>query len=360
MYLLCPVYCIMGPTAAAAAARRREPAAQADRRRPDAGQHRPEGRRLKKLVTPTARRAAVGHLGQVRCRSGERAGCSARIGAPCAIGVGRGATRQECANGCGRWRRSGRAGATRRLHILLKRELGRINRQARPATVSAGGAGDPTTQAQAGGAYPRGMRPVAWQHGEAWAVDFMQDVLADGRRFRTLNVLDTVTRECLAIEVDTSLPGQRVVRLLDQLAPLARRAEADHPGQWPRVHGPSRGRLGLPAPGSVGLHRSRQAHAERPSRELQRHIPGRVLERPLVPQLGGRTPDHHGLEGGIQYRATAQRAWRPDPCGGGRQSPIGSESHIIRGHPMGLFPRDAQRAAVGQGRRRSKMRQGRH
>jgi putative transposase len=48
-------------------------------------------------------------------------------------------------------------------------------------------------------------------------MDFMQDVLVDGRRFRTLNVLDRVTRECLALEVDTSLPGQRVTRLLDQL-----------------------------------------------------------------------------------------------------------------------------------------------
>jgi len=48
-------------------------------------------------------------------------------------------------------------------------------------------------------------------------MDFMQDVLADGRRFRTLNVLDLVTRECLALEVDTSLPGQRVTRVLDQL-----------------------------------------------------------------------------------------------------------------------------------------------
>ncbi len=35
-------------------------------------------------------------------------------------------------------------------------------------------------------------------------MDFMQD-MASGRRFRTLNVLDTVTRECLRIEVDTSL-----------------------------------------------------------------------------------------------------------------------------------------------------------
>jgi putative transposase len=48
-------------------------------------------------------------------------------------------------------------------------------------------------------------------------MDFMQDVLADGRRFRTPSVLAIVTRECLALEVDTALPGQRVVRLLDQL-----------------------------------------------------------------------------------------------------------------------------------------------
>jgi hypothetical protein len=48
-------------------------------------------------------------------------------------------------------------------------------------------------------------------------MDFMQDVLADGRRFRMLNIMDTVSCECLAIEVDTSLPGQRVVRCLNQL-----------------------------------------------------------------------------------------------------------------------------------------------
>jgi putative transposase len=44
----------------------------------------------------------------------------------------------------------------------------------------------------------------------------MHDVLSDGRRFRTLSVLDLATRECLAIEVDTTLPAQRVVRPLDQ------------------------------------------------------------------------------------------------------------------------------------------------
>jgi putative transposase len=50
-----------------------------------------------------------------------------------------------------------------------------------------------------------------------WALDFMSDALWTGRRFRTLNVLDEGTREALAIEIDTSLPGERVVRLLERL-----------------------------------------------------------------------------------------------------------------------------------------------
>ena len=42
-----------------------------------------------------------------------------------------------------------------------------------------------------------------------WSLDFMRDTLASGRVFRTLNVVDDATRECLAIEVDTSqLPAQ--------------------------------------------------------------------------------------------------------------------------------------------------------
>jgi putative transposase len=50
-----------------------------------------------------------------------------------------------------------------------------------------------------------------------WSLDFMHDTLYSGRRFRTLNILDEGVREALHIEVDTSLPGERVVRALDRL-----------------------------------------------------------------------------------------------------------------------------------------------
>jgi putative transposase len=50
-----------------------------------------------------------------------------------------------------------------------------------------------------------------------WSVDFVHDQFAGGRRFRILNVVDDVTRECLAAIPDTSISGQRVARELTML-----------------------------------------------------------------------------------------------------------------------------------------------
>jgi putative transposase len=52
---------------------------------------------------------------------------------------------------------------------------------------------------------------------ETWTMDFLHDALASGRRFRTLSIEDAYTREMLTIEVDTSLPALRVVRVLERL-----------------------------------------------------------------------------------------------------------------------------------------------
>ena len=52
---------------------------------------------------------------------------------------------------------------------------------------------------------------------DTWSMDFMADQLADGRSIRTLNVLDDFNREGLCIEVDFSLPAERVVRSLNQI-----------------------------------------------------------------------------------------------------------------------------------------------
>jgi len=58
---------------------------------------------------------------------------------------------------------------------------------------------------------------VPEQQNQTWSLDFMSDSLSNGRTFRTLNVIDDFNREALWIEVDTCLPAQRVVQVLEQL-----------------------------------------------------------------------------------------------------------------------------------------------
>lgn len=50
-----------------------------------------------------------------------------------------------------------------------------------------------------------------------WSMDFMHDQLTDGRSIRLFNVIDDFNREALAIEIDFSLPSERVIRVLDQI-----------------------------------------------------------------------------------------------------------------------------------------------
>jgi putative transposase len=51
-----------------------------------------------------------------------------------------------------------------------------------------------------------------------WSMDFVSDSLYNGRRFRVFTIVDDFSRECPALEVDHSLPGQRVTRVLDRIA----------------------------------------------------------------------------------------------------------------------------------------------
>jgi putative transposase len=57
--------------------------------------------------------------------------------------------------------------------------------------------------------------PIANQ---SWSLDFMHDTLNCGKRFRTLNIIDEGVRECLNIEIDTSLPALRVIRVLERIS----------------------------------------------------------------------------------------------------------------------------------------------
>ena len=106
----------------------------------------------------------------------------------------------------------------RRLHTLVDREGLRVNHKRVYGVYRDAGL---QVRRRRRKRLTRGQRiplPTPTRRGERWSMDFMADTLADGRGFRTLNIVDDFTRECVAIEVDRSLPGLRVVRVLDRLA----------------------------------------------------------------------------------------------------------------------------------------------
>ena len=61
---------------------------------------------------------------------------------------------------------------------------------------------------------------------QQWAIDFVHDVTATGRKFRIFSVVDAYSRECLALEVDTSFPSGRVTRVLDQVIAVRGKAQS--------------------------------------------------------------------------------------------------------------------------------------
>ena len=62
------------------------------------------------------------------------------------------------------------------------------------------------------------VKPAASQPNKRWSMDFVSDCVSSGKVIRMLTIVDDCTRECPAIEVDTSLGGLRVRRVLDRIA----------------------------------------------------------------------------------------------------------------------------------------------
>ena len=105
----------------------------------------------------------------------------------------------------------------RRLHILLRREGVMINRKKTQRIYREEGLAVRRRRSRRRAVGTRAPAPVLALPNQRWSLDFVHDQLASGRRFRVLNVVDDVTRECLAAVPDTSISGRRVVRELTEL-----------------------------------------------------------------------------------------------------------------------------------------------
>ena len=108
----------------------------------------------------------------------------------------------------------------RRIHILLRREGWQTNHKRVWRLYSQAGLSVRKCRRKRIVPADRVVRPVATAPNQSWSMDFVSDGLAYSRRFRCLNIVDDYTRECPAIEVDTSLPGLRVAQVLQRLAEL--------------------------------------------------------------------------------------------------------------------------------------------
>src|SRR5260370_27178662 len=99
----------------------------------------------------------------------------------------------------------------RRLHILLRREGWRINAKKTYRLYREEGLGVRVKRRKKRASQLRVVPVAPTRPNERWAMDFMADRLDDGQRIRILTIEDVFTRECLAVEVDTSLISARVV-----------------------------------------------------------------------------------------------------------------------------------------------------
>ena len=106
----------------------------------------------------------------------------------------------------------------RRLTVLLQREGWSVNHKRIYALYRAEGLGVRTKKRKKRATHLRVVPPAPTGPDQRWCMDFVYDRLEDGHTFRTLNVLDVFTRECLAIHADRRLSGMKVSKILDAIA----------------------------------------------------------------------------------------------------------------------------------------------
>jgi putative transposase len=104
----------------------------------------------------------------------------------------------------------------KRLHVLLRREGFAVNHKRIYRLYREENLLIRRKRRKRVAAAPRESLPMPKRPNERWLMDFTTDSLMDGRALRTLNVVDDYSRVCVAIEVDTSIGGARVGRVLDR------------------------------------------------------------------------------------------------------------------------------------------------
>jgi putative transposase len=145
---------------------------------------------------------------------------------------------------------------------------------------------------------------------QRWSMDFVADSLVNGRRIRVLTVVDDFTRECLATEVDTSLPGLRVARVLDQLGAVRGLPEGITVDNGPEFTG-----------------RALDAWAYQHRVQLNFIEPGKPVQNAYIESFNGKLRDECLNEhwfSNLGHARTTVEAWRDDYNGVRPHSALGN------------------------------------
>ena len=174
----------------------------------------------------------------------------------------------------------------RRVHVLLRRE-GWLFGQNKTGASIANWACNYATRLPNGGSKPSCVRTAALlpEPNETWAMDFVHDQLATGRKLRVLTIVDTFSRFSPALEPRFSFRGTDVVEVLERVG-----REVGLPATIRVDQGTEFVSRDL---GSVGLPTRRHARLLRP---------GKPTDNAFIEAFNGR------------FRASAERALVPEPC----------------------------------------------
>lgn len=105
-----------------------------------------------------------------------------------------------------------------RLHVMLRREGFLINHKRTERIYREEGLSLRIKRRRKMASMLRSEVPKPERPNHIWSMDFMSDSLANGRRFKVLPVVDEYSRKCHRIEVDTSINGVRVCRVLSEIS----------------------------------------------------------------------------------------------------------------------------------------------
>jgi putative transposase len=175
------------------------------------------------MVTPAAKREAVAHLVTTHEVSERRACLSLGVNRTSVRYRSRRPTDEALRERLRALAAARRRFGYRRLFVLLRRDGETSSRNRVYRIYRAEGLSVRRRKGRRRAVGTRAPIPVVARANARWSLDFVHDQMANGRRFRVLNIVDDVTRECLAAIPDTSISGTRVARELTTL--IARRGK---------------------------------------------------------------------------------------------------------------------------------------